>query len=153
MGRYVATAELGVSAAFAWDVLVDLPAYPAWNPFTVEVLSTLRLGEPVQLRVDLGWAGTWWTREVLRAFEPPSRLVWCLELGLDPVLRARRTQTLTPTAAGCRYETEDVIEGALSPLVDRAFGGALERGFTGMAQAFAARCQAVSGLQAAPAPR
>ncbi len=133
---YTAAVDIPAPPDAVWEVLSDFSSYAAWNPFTPG-LRVGELGAPVVIDVDLGWAGVRRTREVLRELTPPSRLVWALELGIDPVLRARRTQQILPTPAGSRYETEDVIAGALTPVVDALFGGALTRGFEAMAQALA----------------
>ena len=38
------TVEIAAPAAFVWDVLVDYPHYPQWNPYTVAVATTLEIG-------------------------------------------------------------------------------------------------------------
>jgi uncharacterized protein YndB with AHSA1/START domain len=43
------TVDIAAPAELVWSVLIDLERYPQWNPFTVKVESSLRLGEPVNL--------------------------------------------------------------------------------------------------------
>ena len=113
-----------------WAVLVDLDAYPSWNPFTPRVRSTLEVGDPVELTVRLPPWGTRRQVERIRRREAPWALDWGSDFLLGGALvRALRTQRLEPVDGGTRYVTEDVIEGPLAPLVGLLFGRALERGF------------------------
>ncbi len=43
------TVEIAAPAQVVWDVLLDYARYPEWNPYTVRVESSCRLGEPVDL--------------------------------------------------------------------------------------------------------
>lgn len=43
------TVEIDAPATLVWDVLVDYPSYPEWNPYTVAVETTLEVGDPIDL--------------------------------------------------------------------------------------------------------
>ena len=43
------TVQIEAPAAFVWDVLVDYARYPEWNPYTVAVETTLRIGDRIDL--------------------------------------------------------------------------------------------------------
>ena len=45
--------EIGAPAERVWGVIVDLDAYPAWNPFVVACRSTLAVGDPIAMRVRI----------------------------------------------------------------------------------------------------
>lgn len=136
---FVAEVEIAAPPERVWDVLVDLPRYPEWNPFTVAVRSTLRPGYPVELTVRMSRFGrTLVQREEIREVTPPHRLRWGMTLGLRALLRAERIQTLEALPGGrTRYRTEDTIAGALGPAVFALFGSSLDEGFAAMARALA----------------
>lgn len=118
-----------------WAVLVDFDGYPRWNPFTREVRTTLAVGETVRMRVDLGPFGILGQRERVCAVEPGRRLAWTLDHWPRWLLHARRDQTLAALPDGrTRYVTEDVLSGALVPLVGLLFGRAMTRGFEALAR-------------------
>ena len=123
-------------------MLVDLERYPEWNPFTLVVESGLRPGEPVKMRVDLGWLTLWQTETVLEA-SPPRTLRWGIVSATPWLLRAERVQRLTPAGQGqgCVYETVDTIGGLLAPLVGLLFGRGLTAGFAGVARALKERVE------------
>lgn len=136
----VYTAEIWVDAPVdrVWDVLVDFDRYPEWNPFTPRVEATLQIGTPVALTTRLGWI-TLTQVESIREVVPRSRVVWGDTLYLGSI-RAERVQTLEAVDGGTRYRTVDRIEGFLGFVVAILFGSSLERGFSEMAEALAARC-------------
>jgi hypothetical protein len=45
MKEIMATIEIDVPAERVWAVLMDLPSYPDWNPFIVELSGDTRLGQ------------------------------------------------------------------------------------------------------------
>lgn len=130
--------EIEASASEVWAVLVDLPRYGEWNPFTVSMKSTLAVGSPIDMRVRMSrWRITIPQREEVREVRPPAdgaegRLVWGATM---PGVVAQRVQTVTALGATrARYVTEDTIEGWMGGLVFSMFGGSLDDGFEGVAR-------------------
>lgn len=134
---YRAEAFLPVPVERAFAILVDLPRYGEWNRFTTKVESTLVPGDPVVMRVDLGWI-TVRTTERIREVVEPVRIVWHIPSPLPWLLHAERVQTLTEAPGGCTYVTEDTIGGLIGPLVHLLFANGLERGFSTVATGLAA---------------
>src|SRR5690606_40113924 len=132
-----ASVEIDAEPAIVWEVLVDLDRYPAWNPFTTAVRSTLREGDAVDLSVRMSRLGlTVQQREHLREVREGERLRWGMKLGARWLLSGERDQRIEPLGAGrSRYTTEDTIAGALAPLVFLIFGPSLEEGFAAMTRA------------------
>jgi hypothetical protein len=152
MGRRVFSAEVEIDAPpeAVWGVLTDLPSYPAWNPFTLQVRSSLEVGAPVDLRVRMArfFGLTVGQRQTIRAVEPPRRLSWGMRM-MGGLIRAERHQTLEPLEGGrTRYRSEDTIEGPLGALVFWLFGPSIDAGFEAMTTALAAE----TTRRALPAP-
>jgi uncharacterized protein YndB with AHSA1/START domain len=136
-------AEVVIAAPIerVWSILTDFEAYPAWNPFTLQVKTSRVVGEPVDMRVALGWMGVIRQRETLREVAP-YRIVWALDHAPRALLWAERVQALEPADGGTRYTTADTIGGALEPVVRLLLAGPLQRGFEQMAAALQARATA-----------
>lgn len=137
--------EIDAPASRVWDVLVDLPKYGEWNPFTVSMKSALTIGGPIDMRVRMSrWHITIPQREEVREVRAPEgtspgRLVWGATM---PGVIAQRVQTVTPLGEGrSRYVTEDTIGGALGSLVFSMFGGSLDDGFGGVARELKRRAE------------
>lgn len=133
-----AEVEIDAPASRVWSVLVDLPRYGEWNPFTVSMKSTLTIGGPIDMRVRMSrWRITIPQREEVREVRAPEgtnegRLVWGATM---PGVIAERVQTVTPLSeTRSRYVTEDAIEGWMGGLVFSMFGGSLDDGFEGVAR-------------------
>lgn len=134
--------EIDAAPERVFDILVDLAAYPEWNPFTPRVESSLELGAPVHLHVRLRGKKLSHRVEYVSALERPSRLCWGASIGARFLLRAERCQTLEPLADGrTRYVNEDVLSGPLAPLAMWSFGGAMQRGFDDVALALKKRAE------------
>ena len=112
-----------------WEVLSDFPSYKKWNPFTVQIDSSLELGSEVFLTVKMKPdKNTTIRTEYLKAYDPEEKMVWGFDHGL--VLKAERTQRLISIdEKTTRYENEDKISGLASPLVQILYGKWIQRGF------------------------
>lgn len=143
MGIVRASIEIDAPPERIFDILADLPAYPEWNPFTVRAESTLRLGEAIHLCVRLRGGRLSHRVEYVSKNERPAALCWGMTMGAGFLLRAERCQTLTPLGDGrTQYVSEDVLEGWLAPLVMRAYGPVMQRGFEAVASALKQRAEA-----------
>ena len=135
--------EIDAPAERIFDILVDLGAYPEWNPFTPRVESTLRVGDPVHLFVRLRGARLAHRIEYVSRNERPSQLCWGTTIGAGFLLCAERCQTLERIdAARTRFVNQDVLRGWLAPLVMLAFGGPMQRGFDAVVRAVKQRAEA-----------
>lgn len=134
---YAASIDIEAPPARVWKVLVDLERYPAWNPFTIAICSTLREGEAVDLTVRMSRLGrTVQQREHVREVREGERIRWGMKLLARWLLSGERDQRLERLGEGrTRYVSEDVIAGALAPLVWLIFGPSLNDGFESMARA------------------
>jgi hypothetical protein len=133
--------EIDCDVAGVWEILRDLAGYPAWNPFTPRVESSLRIGEPVHLYVRLRGRKLSHRVEYVSAAEP-YRLCWRMTMGAAFLLKAERCQTLRAIDAHrTHYVTEDRFSGLLTPLVMGLFGGPMKRGFADCASALKKRAE------------
>ena len=129
-----------------WNVLVDFARYPEWNPFTVRVTTTGRVGDPVLLDVMLGGRRLQ-MRERIRVHEPLHRIGWGLRLLGGVVLDCTRVQELEDAGDGStRYVCHESFRGLSVPLFFRRYRAPMQEGFAAAAQALKQR---VALLQAA----
>lgn len=127
-----------------WQVLVDLPRYPEWNPFVRNCESTLAVNDPIDMKVQIFSAFTQKQRETIMAHEPG----WLLTYGIAPLpfdlLSSSRSHLVSDLGDGVTlYESRFRLGGRLSGLVDRLMGAKLRAGFEGMTQAVAERAEAL----------
>ena len=134
-----AASEIEAPPDRVWEILVDLPGYPAWNPFTSRVDSTLEPGAPVRMQVRMGPRRTIDQTEYVSRHEEGTRICWGFQGAL---LSAERCQVVEPLGdARSRYSTVDVIHGPLAPIVRLVFAKPMQEGFDGVASALKRRAE------------
>ena len=75
------TIDIDASPRSVWDVLVDFPAYPEWNPFMDSVEGTAEVGRRLVVHLaGRGGRGTTFRPTVLVA-NPGQELRWIGKLG------------------------------------------------------------------------
>ena len=128
--------QINAPASLVWDVLVDLDNYPRWNPYTVKVESSLKMGAPVKLFLpDPTRPGELiHVIEHLAAFEPARQLSWELSPSDLSPDAARRDQYIEATGdASCTYYTTDLFLGPTAPAVMEQHGPWVKQGFDAVA--------------------
>jgi hypothetical protein len=143
---FVAESSVEIHAPIdtVWGVLIDLDNYHAWNRFTPKVETTLEVGSPVLLHVQMTPKKRIRQKEWVRVVEPESELAWGMTMGHPILLRAHRSQTLTPLdARTTRYETVDEMHGILVPLVKMIYGNHIEHGFDALVEGLRIRAESL----------
>jgi hypothetical protein len=138
------TVDIAAPQAFVWDVLLDYQRYPEWNPYTVRVESSCRLGDPVDLYLPdpLQPGQQMHQREWVCLVEPPTRFAYEMPPTPELDVRARRDQYVEATGPhSCRYWTTDVFTGPLADVVMQHSGAWVKAGFDAVAIALRARSE------------
>lgn len=146
------TVEINAPASTVWQVLTDLPRYNEWNPFCIRAVSTLKLGDPIEMTlINYATAGgpTVPNLEYICAFEPDRLISWEFpNLDFWPY-PARRDQVIEATGVeSCRYYSTDAFFGANGIHVFRFAGPWVKRAFDDSARALKARAEALFAAQA-----
>ena len=130
-----ATLDIDASAELVWQVITDFARYPEWNPFIPECRSTLKPGDPIDLKVNLFAGGPRPQREWMLTHTPGREFSYRMKPVPGGTLRSRRSHQVTPLGPGrCRYESHFELVGWLQPLVSGLLGGKLKLGFAGMTE-------------------
>ncbi len=137
------TVEIAAPAAFVWDVLVDYPRYPQWNPYTVQVSTTLVIGDPIDLTLPNpdGSDGTFVNREYLRVVDAPHHLRYDTGEEIPGVFGARDQWISAQGPDRCTYHTTDTISGKYADLVMETTGAWVKAGFDSVALALKSRAE------------
>ncbi|WP_369253391.1 SRPBCC family protein [Geodermatophilus amargosae] len=97
--RLSAPIDVGATPERVWEVLTDLAAYPAWNPFIVWAEGAVGPGRRLTSTMQ------------------PVLLRWRGRLGLPGLTDAEHTFALQPRAGGTRLVQSEVFRGVLVPFV------------------------------------
>jgi hypothetical protein len=137
----IATAvEIDAPASRVWEVLVDLPAYPEWNPFIVEADGKVAVGETLSLRMVLPGRDPVTIEPRLLVVEPERELRWKGRLLLPGLFDGEHAFVLTPLGDGrTRLDHSERFGGLLLPIAKRMIFDATVQSFRALDAALAER--------------
>ena len=126
-------------------MIVDLAAYPEWNPFVVACRSTLAVGSPIVMKVRV-WP---WLAQPQRETIFEHRPGRFLRYGIRPLpvgaLTSSRSHTVEAVSAvRTRYISRFELNGWLAPVVATLLGARLRKGFAAMSAALKGRAEALN---------
>lgn len=134
--------EIDAPAQRVWDILVDLGAYDWWNPHITRLITTLVVGQPIDLLERVGDGEPREARAILLRWAPGEELRWLFMGGPAWWFRGERVQRVEALGPGrCRYISEDRYTGPLAPLVAWRVGPQLQRAVDAMAAALKRRAE------------
>jgi hypothetical protein len=134
--------EIAAPATVVWEVITDLPSYPAWNPFVVACRSTLDVGAPISMRVRVlpFWAQP--QREWIITHEPGRRLCYGVRgMPFGSLVSSRCHEVRSSGPQSTLYESRFELGGWLAPVVERLLGRRLAQGFQEMSEAIRHRAE------------
>jgi hypothetical protein len=132
--------EIDAPPARVWEVLVDLPAYPEWNPFIVEAAGRVAVGETLSLRMALPGRSPMTIEPELLAVTPERELRWKGRLFLRGLFDGEHAFALTPLPDGrTRLDHSERFSGLLLPLARRMVYDATVQSFHALDAALARR--------------
>lgn len=137
------TVEIDAPAAFVWNVLVDYPSYPEWNPYTIAVETSLEIGDPIDLTLPNpdGSEGTMLNREFIRVVDPPHHLRYDTGEEYSGLLGMRDQYVTELGPNRCSYHTTDTLSGELADQVMETNGAWIKTGFDAVAHALKSRAE------------
>lgn len=141
--------EVRAPASLVWEVITDLDRYGEWNPFVVACRSSLRVGEPIDMKVHIFERFAQPQRETILEHVPGERLCY----GLAPLplgaLASRRCHEVVACGPDASvYRSHFLLSGWLAPVTRALLGARLDRGFRSMTRALASRAELLADERA-----
>jgi hypothetical protein len=145
--------EVDAPPSRVWDVLVDLPSYPEWNPFIVEAAGKVAVGETLTLHMALPGRDPMKVEPRLLAVEPARELRWKGRLWIPGLFEGEHAFVLTPLEGGrTRVDHSERFGGLLLPLAKSMIYDATVESFRALDAALAKRAAAPQAEAASPDP-
>jgi hypothetical protein len=142
---YRAEAEIQAPPDLVWSILMDLDKYSIWNPYTIAMQSTLKIGDPMIMTVKMNDLLTLTQTENIRVLEAGHKVCWGIDTDTPEANSGERCQWLEPLPGGkTHYVTEDLIEGTLNVVVLGLFDNDLKTGFDGVARGLKMRAETLA---------
>lgn len=119
-------------AAEVWDVITQVDKYGDWNSFVSKCESSLKVGEPIKMRVHLlPFPIT--QKETILEHRQGEILDYGIQLPFNLLKSSRKHTVQTIDDTQVRYRSQFCLEGVLSPLVALFMAAKLKQGFGRMA--------------------
>lgn len=133
--------EIDAPPSAVWRILVDLPAYPEWNPFITFATGTPEVGERLTLRLEPSGGRSMAFRPSITRFEAGEVLEWLGRLGVPGLFDGRHRIEVQARGDGTRLVHGEQFSGILVPLMRRSLDSRFRPGFEAMNAALKARTE------------
>jgi len=83
--------EIAAPAVFVWDVLVDFPRYPHWNPYIRSIEGLPDLGSKIQIKISPPGTKQHFYSPTILEYHPPSLMSWETRLASFKMAKVKRS--------------------------------------------------------------
>lgn len=126
------TFDIQAPASVVWEVLTDFERYPEWNEFVVGCQSSLKPGEPIDLKVRIGRKPQF-QREWITECADGVHFAYQMRPVPFGALSSLRSHHLESRgASSTHYHSYWHLKGWLAPLLRALIGRKLQSGFSSM---------------------
>jgi hypothetical protein len=140
--RLLHSVDIDADQERVWQVLIDLSAYPQWNPFIIRAVGNVEVGSTLVLRMQPvgGRAAT--LRPTVVDVTPGTHLRWKGRLALPDVLDADHQFVIeTLQGGGSRLTQDETFSGLLVPIMASSLERHTLPAFAAMNAALKARAE------------
>jgi hypothetical protein len=124
-----------------WEVLTDVTAYRAWNPFIVRAEGVVEAGRRLTLTMQPVGGRAMTLRPRLVEVDVPRRLRWRGTVGVPGLMDAEHTFTLEPRGSGTRLVHQEDFRGVLVPFLAASLDRNTLPAFVAMNEALRSRVE------------
>ena len=124
-----------------WEVLTDITAYRAWNPFIVRAEGVVEAGRRLTLTMQAVGGRAMTLRPRLVEVDVPRRLRWRGTVGVPGLMDAEHTFTLEPRGSGTRLVHQEDFRGVLVPFLAASLDRNALPAFVAMNEALRSRVE------------
>ncbi|MEX5719018.1 SRPBCC family protein [Geodermatophilus maliterrae] len=139
--RLFADVDIDATPEQVWEVLTDLAAYPAWNPFIVRAEGVVEPGRRLTVTMQPVGGRATTLRPRLVDVDAPRRLRWRGTLGIRGLMDADHTFSLEPQGSGTRLVQQEDFRGALVPFLAASLDRKTLPAFVAMNEALKSRAE------------
>ena len=133
--------NIAATPSRVWQVLLDFPGYPEWNPFIRSISGSVSAGRKLKIRVEPPGRRAMSFRPVILVADPERELRWRGKVLVPGIFDGEHYFRLEPHGSGTRLVHGEGFTGILLPLMRSALR-ATEEGFRAMNEALKKRAEA-----------
>jgi hypothetical protein len=125
-----------------WESLFDVNSWESWNPLYPRAEGTIRIGNVLNLTLDLPGRAPQEIHPVILDWAPFDHIHWRLKVlgGWVRTIRYLEIEALSET--GCIFSNGEIFEGPLGGYVAKRYRRPIREGMAAMGEALQARAEA-----------
>ena len=129
-------------AEVIWESLIDVNGWESWNPLYPRAEGTIRIGNTLNLTLDLPGRAPQEIHPVILDWAPNDHIHWRLSLmgGLVKTIRYLELEALSET--GCIFSNGEIFDGWLGGYVAKRYRKTIRAGMAAMGEALQRRAEA-----------
>jgi hypothetical protein len=138
--------RIGVRAPadIVWEILSDVPGWPAWSTLYSRASGVIGFGEHLKLELNIPGQPPRAIEPEVFEWEPRELIHWKIKSLGGLLERVRFFEIDTLSENGCIFSNGEMFGGLLGPeLSARKLRGPLRQGFTAMGEAMRDRAEAL----------
>jgi len=139
--RLSADVDIDATPEQVWEVLTDLAAYPAWNPFILRAEGAVELGRRLTVTMQPVGGRATTLRPRLVEVDVPRQLRWRGTSGMPGLMDAEHAFTLEPRGSGTRLVQQEDFRGVLVPFLAAWLDRSTLPAFVAMNEALKSRAE------------
>ena len=109
----------GVAPDELWDVLMDFPSYPDWNPMVVAIQGDAELGGRLETAIRMKNGRRMKFSPTIVEYEPGRLFGWLGKLGVRGLFDGLHRFEIAPSGSGAVFIHSEEFRGLLPPLLGR----------------------------------
>jgi hypothetical protein len=134
--------EIAASAERVWSILMDFPAYPAWNPFIRSITGVAEKGRRISISIQPPSSSAMTFRATILQATPQVELRWLGHLLFRGIFDGEHYFQIAPGAAGrVRFTQGEKFSGLIVGLVKARLDQGTKAGFIAMNEALKSRAE------------
>lgn len=134
--------EIEASAEKVWELLIDFENFPEWNPFIRKASGDVKVGERIEVFLQLPGGKGMTFRPKLLKVEPNRELRWLGRLGIPRLFDGEHIFNIEQLGDGrVRFVQREKFRGFLAPLFLAMIKSSTLQGFEEMNKALKERAE------------
>lgn len=125
-----------------WEILVDFPRFPDWNPFIRRISGKPQAGARLTVEIHPPGGRAMIFRPMVLIASPGKELRWLGRILMPGIFDGEHSFLLTPEGDRCRFEQSERFSGVLFRLVGSRILEPTKKGFEAMNEALKKRAEA-----------
>jgi len=137
--------RIGVQApgSLIWEILSDIPGWPAWNPLYPKAEGVLRIDAVLTLDLALPGQAPRTIQPVVVDWVPSEQILWRTASHGGLVRATRYLEIESLNDASCIFSNGEVLEGPMIRFISRRARRTMKAGFTAVGEVLRDRAEAL----------